>query len=395
MNAPLFISKGIRFKSRVAAVSIAVSFAVMIVAIAIASGFRSAIYDALSEMCGDISVEAVYLSENAPVMHADRLCAAIEDIDGVQKAVPVIYAGGILKNGDNVHGVLFKGMDRSSEGDGTTPADSRSIVIPRRLAAILSLDDSLCTAARLTGYFIGDRVSVRNFEVAGIYDGIVTDDDKLTVMCDAGLLRRVVSYGDGQAGGLEITLDPAFRDAKGSEAVCEEISYLLYEECDDGQGALYASTLRSRYSQIFGWLDLIDMNVNVILILMTIVAGFNMVSGLLILLFQNINTIGVLKTLGMSDRGIIRTFLLSSARSVCKAMLCGNAVALLLCAVQYCFHAVKLDPENYFISYVPVSLDFGFILATDILAFLFIMAVITVPCAFIAGIRPSRSVDYR
>lgn len=356
----------------------------MITAIAIAAGFRSAIYDALSELGGDISVESVYPADEAPVMHARKLCEAIEGIDGVRNAVPVIYAGGILKNGGDVHGVLFKGTDQSS-GSG----NPRSIVIPRRLASILSLRDS----SRLTGYFISGRVSVRNFEVAGIYDGIVTDDDKLVVMCDADLLRTVVSYDSDQAGGLEVTLDPEWRDADKSEAVCEEISYLLYE--DEDQGALYASTLRRRYTQIFDWLDLIDMNVKVILILMTVVAGFNMVSGLLILLFQNINTIGVLKTLGMTDGGIIRTFLLSSARSVCKAMLCGNAVALLLCAVQHYSHAVTLNPENYFISYVPVSLDPGFILATDLLAFLFIMAVITVPCAFISRVRPSRSVDYR
>ena len=137
------------------------------------------------------------------------------------------------------------------------------------------------------------------------------------------------------------------------------------------------------------------MNVDILLIIMTIVAGFNMVGGLLIMLFQNIGNIGILKTLGMNNWDISLSFLLAAARSVFVAMLAGNALAIGLCLVQKYTHIIKLDPGNYFLNHVPIELDPLFIVAVDLVSFVAIMIMLLIPCAFISRIEPARSVEYR
>ena len=137
---------------------------------------------------------------------------------------------------------------------------------------------------------------------------------------------------------------------------------------------------------------MIDFNVMIILILMTIVAGFNMISGLLILLFRNISTIGTLKSLGMTDRNISEVFLRASAVVVLKGMLIGNAVALLFCFIQGNTHFIPLNPENYFLSYVPVSVNVPWIIAADVISFIVIMLLLLIPCLFVSRVDPAKTV---
>lgn len=364
--------------------SIAVSVLVMIVAMAVASGFRSEIYDNLSGLFGDIKVD--------PISHGEEGCfidsvsfytELISSIDGVDHVNAVISRPGVLKTQDEIHGVLFKGSD--------SVTDERGLIIPRKLSSLLSLSGG----DRLLGYFVSDRVSIRNFEVQDVYEAIVTDDDKLVVYCSNDMLRRVMGCGDNQAASLEIVLEPWLRDAEMASALCEKISFTLFENTLEDGPVLIAETVRRQYSKLFDWLGMVDMNVNLILVLMVIVAAFNMVSALLILLFQNISTIGVLKTLGMNNRGIASTFLFSCGKAVLIAMFSGNVAALALCLVQQRFHIMTLNPDNYFVSFVPIHIDMAFVLACDVAAFAVIMLVLLIPCAFISRVEASRSVDYR
>jgi lipoprotein-releasing system permease protein len=128
---------------------------------------------------------------------------------------------------------------------------------------------------------------------------------------------------------------------------------------------------------------------------MTIVAGFNMISGLLILLFENTSTIGILKSLGMNHRAISKVFLVASARLVGMGMLAGNVLALLFCLIQGTTHLLKLDPENYYVSFVPVNMDLGMILLADVVSFIVIMVLLLIPCIFISKVDPARTVRVR
>ena len=128
---------------------------------------------------------------------------------------------------------------------------------------------------------------------------------------------------------------------------------------------------------------------------MTIVAGFNMISGLLIMLFENISTIGLLKSLGMTDKAISKIFLSSSAVLVLKGMLIGNVTAFLFCVIQNLTHVLKLNPENYFVSFVPVRIDPGIVLTADVISFVVIMVLLLIPCIFISRVDPAETVRVR
>lgn len=264
------------------------------------------------------------------------------------------------------------------------------VVIPRRLSSLLGLSEG----DRMLSYFISDKVAVRNFRVGGTYDAVVTGDDRMVVMCDINTLRRVNLWPENRDSAIELVLDPESSTEK-RLSIAQEVAYMVYDASCEDELPLISTSIEESYPQLFDWLRLISYNSDFILILMVIVAAFNMVSGLLILLFEHISTIGLLKSMGMTFKGISRTFLLVSARIVLLGMLVGNVAGIALCMVQKYSHVLKLNPENYFISYVPVSLDIPAVLLCDAAAFVVIMLILLIPCRFIAGVDPARTVSVR
>jgi lipoprotein-releasing system permease protein len=202
----------------------------------------------------------------------------------------------------------------------------------------------------------------------------------------------VNGWEEGKASALEITLSERFRERGAQKQKAVELAGFAYGSREDDDDPTLAVASADKYYNLFDWLDLIDFNVLVILILMVLVAGFNMISGLLIMLFRNISTIGTLKALGMGDRGIAGVFLRVSARVVLKGMLLGNALALLFCLVQHFTHFIRLNPDNYFVSFVPVSVNWIQVLGVDAAAFAAIMLLLLIPSLFIARVDPADTV---
>ncbi len=384
MDVSLFIGKRLRFKGNIAMASIAVSFLVMIIAVSVSSGFRCAIRSGLAELSGDIRIMPPSLSvmdESRPIEKNAAYRPYVEDVDGVKSILPVVYKAGIVKSGENIQGVLFKGV----------PSDdtlSLSVSIPRRLSEISGLGPG----DRMLTYFVGETVKVRQFSVASVYDAVVETDDRLVVYADIEDLQRLNGWDEGSVSCLEVMLEEGLRNETDIEAVNDEIgTYINAWSSEDEEFVVSVSSVSS-YPQLFDWLDLIDFNVFVILVLMTIVAGFNMISGLLIMLFENISTIGLLKAIGMTDRAISKVFLSSSAFLVFKGMAVGNLLAVLFCVIQDKTGLLRLDPENYFVSSVPVDLDLGMVLTADAISFVVIMILLLIPCLFISKVDPADTV---
>lgn len=370
MGAEGLIAGRLRFRGKMAVTAVAVSFFVMIVAVAISGGFRREIRNAVSAACGDVVLSASstnYYGETDPVSSGEDDIRSILENGGVRSVTPAVYRAGVVKAGDDICGVLVKGIP-------VEDTVALGVKIPVRLANAMKLavgDDMLT-------YFIGENVKLRKFKVAGMYDNPVEAGEQMVVYASISDMRRLNGWSGSEASVLELSLDEKLRTREGMRSVAADFStdYVALSTPD-------------RYSQIFDWLDLIDFNVVAILILMTVVAGFNMISGLLILLFQNVSTIGILKSVGMTDRSISRVFLKVSARLVALGMLAGNAAALLFCAFQAATHLIKLNPANYFVSFVPVSVNLPLVLAADAIAFVVIMLLVLIPTAFISRMDPA------
>lgn len=374
--------------------SIAISFLVMIIAVAVSSGFRNEIRGGISSVSGDIQLQPLnmnLLDSASPVEKDASYIPYIRQMEGVSEVIPVIYRAGIVKNGTDIHGILVKGLP-----DGFLPFENSdsvqlAVAIPSRLAEQAGIGEG----DRMLTYFVGDKVRARQFNVVSVYDAMVETEAGLIVYASLADLQRLNGWNEGQVSSIEIMLDEDSREEDRISELTEEAGYLAYAYTAEDETTVVASSSVSRYPQIFDWLNLLDFNVLFILLLMTVVAGFNMISGLLIMLFENISTIGLLKTLGMTDRSIAKVFLSSSAVLMIKGMAIGNALAIIFCVVQSSTHILKLNPENYFVSFVPVHLDMGLILTADMVSFAVIMLLLLIPCLFISKVDPADTVRVR
>ena len=387
MKAARFIAGKLKFRGRIAMACIAVSFLVMIVAVAVSSGFRDAVRDGVSSIAGDVTIAPAdmnYLTGTEPIELSPSYLPHVEALKCVESVSPVVYRAGIIRDGDIIHGVVFKGVVRE-HADSLQPL---SVSVPARLLELTGA----ATGDDLLAYFVGESVKVRKFRIGAVHESILASDDNMIVYADIDDIRRVNGWTGEQISAFEVRLSDGLRNEAGIKEAESEIGSTVYSWIEDDEASVICTSSVSAYPQLFDWLDLIDFNVLFILGLMTLVAGFNMISGLLILLFERISTIGTLKALGMENRDVAEIFLRASSSYVLKGMVIGNVLAVLFCMVQSATGFLTLDPENYFVSAVPVRLDFIKILAADAVAYIVIMLLLLLPSLFISRIDPAKTV---
>lgn len=239
-------------------------------------------------------------------------------------------------------------------------------------------------------YFVQDPPRQRKFTVTGIYETSLEEFDKMYVFCDIAHIRRLNGWEDNQVSGFEIFIDDFDRLDTMEKAVRDAVGYRISEEEEN----LKVQSIRNRYPQIFDWLDFQDLNVIIIILLMLVVAGFNMISGLLILILEKTNMIGILKALGSDDITIRRTFLYQAAWLIGKGLLWGNVAGIGLAILQLKTGLVTLDPSSYYIKTVPVNLELVHIILLNAGTMAIILIMLLVPSKLISRITPVKAIRY-
>ena len=380
-----FIARRLSYRNRVVTAAIAVSFLVVIIAVAVSSGFRHEIRDGLSEMTGDVLLtrsDMNYIDESSPVDVNQSYLPYVEEVDGVKSVEPVLCRAGIVKHSGQIYGVLVKGVEDAPD------TSALAVSVPSSFARTAGLK----VGDRMLTYFIGDKVKVRQFNVTGIHEPLVRTDDRFLIYAGIEDMRRLNGWSGEQTSMFEVTLEDGYKDDEAMQAVAMEISDVIHGRASEDDEILMAQSSVERYPQVFEWLALIDFNVVFVLVLMIAVAGVNMVTGLLIMLFENISAIGLFKSLGMRNADIVNVFLTRAAGTVLKGMLIGNVLALVFCLVQGTTHFIPLDPVNYFVSYVPVHVDWTHVLLADFIAFVSIMLLLLLPSLFVLRVDPARTI---
>jgi lipoprotein-releasing system permease protein len=238
--------------------------------------------------------------------------------------------------------------------------------------------------------FIQDPPRMRKFTISGIYETSLEEFDKMYVYCDIGHIKRLNGWSDDQVSGFEVYIKDFDRLDELTSAVRDTIGYKLTEE----ETKFRVANIRNRYPQIFDWLNFQDINVIIIILLMLIVAGFNMISGLLILILEKTNMIGVLKSLGSEDTTIRRVFLYQAAYLIGKGLFWGNFIGIGLAFLQLKTGIISLDPSSYYIKTVPVNLDLIHILLLNAGTMLSIILMLLVPSQLISRITPVKAIKY-
>ena len=382
MQAEGFIARRLRVKEKMAVTAIAISFFVIIIAVAISAGFRREIRGGVSAVTGDVLLTnaTADLTGGADPVRTPSCLKALEGVRGVERIEPVVYSAGILRLGDDIQGAMFKG----------TAADTVSMGV--RIPATLAGRFGLGVGDDLVAYYAGEKTKIRRWHIVDVYDSPMATEDGQLLYVPIGDLRRLLEWDGDESSLLEVSLAPRLRSRKALAEKTAELGWRAHLGAADSEEPLRAVAATERFPQLFDWLDLIDFNVYAILLLMTVVAGFNMISGLLILLFRHVSTIGTLKTLGMGNKAVAGVFLRVGARTAAIGMAAGNALALLFCLVQGTTHWIKLNPENYFVSFVPVHVNLPGILLADAAAFAGILLLLLIPTLFISKVDPAQTV---
>jgi len=144
--------------------------------------------------------------------------------------------------------------------------------------------------------------------------------------------------------------------------------------------------------EIFSWLELIDLNVYIIIFLLLGVAIINMSSALIINILERTQLIGVLKSLGANNWSIRKVFLIHAARLIAVGLILGNIIGLGLGWLQMKYSFLKLDPNIYSLSEVPIKINWSDVLILDLGTIVVCVLALIIPSYLITRISPVQAI---
>ena len=379
---------------RVALGGIVIGVMVMIVAICVVVGFKQEIQRKVAGFGSHIQV--VNFDNNAtyelqPVEVSDSLLQKLRGLPYVKHVSTFASKPGILKTDSAFQGIIFKGTDywdyfAENLVSGSLPEEKNEVIISTVLANQLHLavgDAILC-------YFVQEDLRVRKLYVSGLYNTCMSEMDRLFVLGDIDLVRQLNHWRASQASGIEVLVD----DLRHLQEAADGVYFATANRLDEAGNAFYTQTLEQLNPQIFGWLDLLDMNVVIIIVLMLCVSGFSIITGLIILILESITLIGTLKALGAHNRFVRRIFIYEAILLVGKGMLWGNVLGLGLVALQYFTQVIPLDASIYYVSYVPMAFPWGWLVALNIGVLLVAWVIMLAPSAIVSQISPAKVMHF-
>ena len=414
MNLPYFIAQrlikgrreGTSFSKPInviAITGIALGLAVMILAVSILTGFKNEIREKVVGFGSNIQIvnfDSNISFETSPISEAQDFIPKIAALKGVKHMQVFATKAGIIQTDEDIQGIVLKGVGSDFDwsyfssclvdgevfnvSDSGAPANS--VIISKKISDMLRLKkgDSFIT------HFVQEPRRVRKFTISGIYETSLEEFDKMYVFCDIGHIKRLNGWTDDQVSGFEIYINDFDALDEMTMKVRDAVGYRI--DSDDEQ--FKVTNIRIKFPQIFDWLNFQDINVLIIIILMLVVAGFNMISGLLILILEKTNMIGILKAMGSDDTTIRKIFLYQAAYLIGKGLMWGNLIGIGLVLIQMKTGLVTLDPSSYYLKTVPVNFDLMHILMLNAGSMAVIILMLLIPSKLISHITPVKAIRY-
>ena len=427
MNFPFFVAR--RFFSNVgseqrrashltttiATTGVAIGLIVMLLSVGIILGFKQEITKKVEGFGSHIEILDVssLAAPDAYPVHADaQLINSLKRIPEVRGVAPIAQKMGILKTKNDYMGITLKGIPAdydttflanslvegrlpkrsAAEGavatpeDGVTSSASNEILLSRRQADELNLK----VGDRVFAYFFEETIKMRRFKVCGIYQSNMAIFDKTFVITDLNTVRKLNHWEGDEATVIEVRL-------KGMDAIDQtlpQVERLCSQLNDEVSHARKAFSIVDHYASIFSWLQLLDFNMMVILVLMLCVSGFTMVSGLFILILERTQTIGVLKAMGATNTKIRNVFLYFAGFIIVRGLLIGDVVAIVLLLIQQKYGLIHLDPANYYVETVPVEINLWAIVLINVGTLVLTTLALVLPSYMVSRIQPSKAIKF-
>ncbi|MDL2315206.1 ABC transporter permease [Bacteroidales bacterium OttesenSCG-928-C19] len=381
---------------KIALASIMLGVAVMMISVSVLRGFQNEIREKIVGFGSHIVVTKFSASnalETTPIEKDENLFGKIQNIKGVSNVQAYAYKGALVKTDDQLQGIVFKGVEQGfdssffksnlKEGNLFKLSDSvasNDIII----SSVLSRKLKLKSGDKLRTFFSADTTyRVRAFNIAGIYETGLSEFDNKFVVGDLRQIQRINNWNSDEIEGIEILITNFDN--------LDKIALQIYENTPPD---LDVSTIRADQPGLFSWLELLNTNVIIILLVMALVATASIISTLLVMIFEKTSMIGILKTLGSTDKSIRKLFLIKSSRIILQGVLYGTLIAFALCWIQSKFKLLKLDPESYSMSYVPIDLSPWIFILVAAGAFIVCVVVLLIPTNVISKISPAKTLRF-
>lgn len=415
MNTELFIAKRLfaskdqnqrmsRRIVRLAVAGISLGMVVMILAVAIVTGFQREIESKVNGFAAHLQIvnyDSNLSYQTEAINKEQGFLEELKAMPQVKHVQQFATKPGMIKTDEDIQGVVLKGIapdfdwsffDANRVAGERIALDSlrtNAVWISAQLSNLLKL--GLGDSFRM--YFLNENERVpriRQFEVKGIYRTGLAEFDRMFMLIDIRHLQRLNGWADDEISGYEIFMD----DLEEVDNAEFKIRDLVLAHLNDEDSLLRVINIKRKFPHIFDWLRLLDMNVWIILSLMVLVAGFNMISGLLVIILERTQMIGVLKSLGAANVDVRKVFLYLSAFLIGEGLLWGNVLGILLGLAQHYFQIIHLDPASYYVDTVPVNISVLHLVLLNIGALLVTMLMLIAPSFFISRIAPEKTIRF-
>tara|TARA_B110000503_G_scaffold24648_1_gene38919 strand:+ start:2627 stop:3859 length:1233 start_codon:yes stop_codon:yes gene_type:complete len=384
---------------KIGIIAIALSVIVMLISISTGIGLQNEIRDKVSAFNGHIIISNFDSNNsdesNTPIDVDSDLLMVVDSIYNIKSVNQTALKFGIIRTSDNFDGLLFKGVDSTYNWnnisdyliEGFVPKISKltsnEVLISDNLSKKLNLniDDSF---QMIFSRNLESKATIRKFNIVGLFDSGFNEIDDNIIFGDIKHLRRINKWKYDQSGALEIFINDF--------SLINETTKNIYLSTPSSYNTV---NVKQRYSSIFDWIKIFDKNIIAILFIMVVVCSINIISVLLVLILERTNMIGILKSIGANNKSIKIIFLIIVSYIISLGLIIGNVVGLGLLFIQNQFSIIKLDPEIYYASKVPVYLSFDYILLLNFFTFLVCLLSVLLPSYLISKISPVNSIKFR
>lgn len=412
MNYSLYLARRLSLSSsgrssspgvKVAVAAVALSVAVMLAAVAIVFGFKREIRDKVVGFNSHITLYVSPLNEGDDNLSTltPSLSQILDSQNFISEYSLQTSMPAILKTQDNFKGIYLRSAEgrtvsdflSSSLEEGSVPdfsdeKNEKKILISRIAANQLGLK----TGDKINTYFFTDKINVRQLEVAGVFNSHFDSYDDILVYGSLSLAQKLAGLQDNQGTSISITT----KNFNNVDAYTQSLQSILTKALADG--TLYrfyrVENAESQGAGYFRWLSLLDMNVVVVLVLMTFVACITLISGMLIIILDKKSFIGLIRSLGTPVSKVRKIFVYLALKIAFIGMILGNCVTLVALWLQKTYHIIPLDPESYYIDFVPVELSWPAFIILNSAVIVIVYAVLILPSWFVAKISPAETMRY-
>ena len=374
----------------IAVIGMTLAIVIMILSINIISGFKNEISNKIYGLDSHLRVSSNnILSENSL---SESLIDSLQQFD-IYSISKIAEKPAILKTNVDFKGVLYRGVDNDYDWkyiqqsiiEGVIPNDSLNIsdvVISKKIANSLNLK----VGQKLPTYFIDNKVKVRNCSIVGIYNTNFEEFDNNYIIGNIKQIQSINNWNEDRADYIGIKCV--------NVSNIDEVGYSIYSLLNKDFPKYTVQNTYTQNGQFFTWLQLLDMNVIIIIVIMLLVTSFTLISSMLMIVLERINMIGILKAMGAENKSIRKIFIYITNKLIIKSLLIGNIIAIGLSYLQYKLHFISLDPEAYYIDFVPVSIDWIMIILLNIGIIVVSYITLLAPSHIITKIEPSKSIRF-